>query len=170
MSENANAELGEGEGEGREQGGRDGGIVRSEHDHLAPWRSGDCTRALPSRLEHEKLTEDPNNNPARCIESCKNEGFQFAAVQGTACRCEYEKPWFLFLSFTLCLSLSLTLTLIMYAFVLVLRCGNIRPLAEDFVPDGCYQPCPEGTLELCGGGGQRSHEWNVFSTKGKNSS
>ena len=66
-------------------------------------------------------------------------------------------------------SLSLTLTLIIYAFVLVLRCGNIRPLAEDFVPDGCYQPCPEGTLELCGGGGQRSYEWNVFSTKGKNS-
>ena len=105
MSENA--ELGEGEGEGGEQGGRDGGIVRSEHDHLAPWRSGDCTHALPSRLEHEKLTEDPKNNPARCIESCKNEGFQFAAVQGIACRCEYEKPWFLFLSLTLCLSLSL---------------------------------------------------------------
>ena len=111
MSENA--ELGEGEGEGGEQGGRDGGIVkvRSEHDHLAPWRSGDCTRALPSRLEHEKLTEDPKNNPARCITSCKEEGFQFAAVQGTACRCEHEKPWFLFLSLTLCLSLSLTLTL-----------------------------------------------------------
>ena len=91
MSENA--ELGEGEGEGGEQGGRDGGIVkvRSEHDHLAPWRSGDCTRALPSRLEREKLTEDPKNNPARCITSCKEEGFQFAAVQGTACRCEYEK-------------------------------------------------------------------------------
>ena len=107
MSENA--ELGEGAGEGREQGGRDGGIVRSEHDHLASWRSGDCTHALPSRLEHEKLTEDPKNNPARCITSCKNEGFQFAAVQGTACRCEYEKPWFLFLSLilTLCLPLSL---------------------------------------------------------------
>ena len=57
---------------------------------------------------------------------------------------------------------------LMFVFVLVLRCGNIRPLAEDFVPDGCYQPCPEGTLELCGGGGQRSHEWNVFSTNGEN--
>ena len=53
MSENA--ELGEGEGEGRKQGGRDGGIVRSQHDDLASWRSGDCTHALPSRLEHEKL-------------------------------------------------------------------------------------------------------------------
>ena len=75
-----NAELGEGEREGGEQGGRDGGIVkvRSEHDRLAPWRSGDCTRALPSRLEREKLTEDPKNNPARCITSCKEEGFQFA--------------------------------------------------------------------------------------------
>ena len=73
MSENA--ELGEGEGEGGELGGRDGGIVRSEHDHMAPWRSGDCTHALPSRLEHEKLTEDPKNNPASCITSCKEEGF-----------------------------------------------------------------------------------------------
>ena len=109
MSENAEPDGGE--GEGGEQGGRDGGKMRSEHDHLASWRSGDCTRALPSRLEHEKLTEDPNNNPARCIENCKNEGFQFAAIQGTACRCEHEKPWFLFLSLTLCLSLSLTLTL-----------------------------------------------------------
>ena len=105
MSENA--EPGEGGGEGGEQGGRDDGKVRSEHDHLVPWHSGDCTRALPSRLEHEKLTEDPKNNPARCITSCKEEGFQFAAVQGTACRCEHEKPWFLFLSLTLCLSLSL---------------------------------------------------------------
>ena len=57
---------------------------------------------------------------------------------------------------------------LMFVFVLVFRCGNIRPLAEDFVPDGCYQPCPEGTLELCGGGGQRSQEWNVFSTNGEN--
>ena len=96
MSENA--ELGEGEGEGRKQGGRDGGIVkvRSEHDHLASWRSGDCTRALPSRLEREKLTEDPKNNPASCITSCKEEGFQFAAVQGTACRCMDENHNFCF--------------------------------------------------------------------------
>ena len=67
------------------------------------------------------------------------------------------------LMFVLVLDLDL-----MYVFVLVLRCGNIRPLAEDFVQDGCYQPCPEGTLELCGGGGQRNQEWNVFSTKGEN--
>ena len=87
MSENA--ELGEGEGEGRELGGRDGGKMRSGHDDLAPWRSGDCTRVLPSRLEHEKLTEDPKNNPARCITRCKEEGFQFAGVQGTSCRCGY---------------------------------------------------------------------------------
>ena len=145
-----NAELGEGEGEGGEQGGRDGGRVRSEHGQLAPWRSGDCTHALPSRLEHEKLTEDPKNNPARCITRCKEEGFQFAGVQGTSCRCGYMRNHRRNTSF------------------FFLRCGNVRPLPEDIVPDGCYQPCPEGTLELCGGGGQRNQEWNVFSTKGEN--